>query len=1000
MSLLGTMVVNFTANVAGLQSGVKNAKNSISSLNAPAMAVAGAIIGIGVAGALAAAKTVQMAGDFQSQMELISTGAGAAQGDIAGLSQSVLKMAVDTAEPTSQLTAGLFQIYSAGQKGSQALNTLQMAAEGAKVENASLGTVANAVTTAMTDYASTGLTAAQATNTLIAVVKNGKTNLQDLSGAMASILPIAATAHISLNDVAGAFATMTNEGVPAADAATYLRQTILALDNPTSKASGEMKLMGLSSASVAAEMQKSLPTALEMITDAAGKHFPVGSAKYVSAVATMIGGTKSLQGIFDLTGDHLDTFKTDVGLVSDAVKKGGNQIIGWSDVQSTFNFKMQQAQEVFETTAIKIGTGLLPVVSQLSNAFGFLVGVATNVFNFFNNNATALEVLKVVVIALAGAIGGLLVAALRIATINAWLFLQPFLINPVTLWIVGITALIALIAYGVILAVQHWGQIVAWLHSVWSSFLGWFNGILGDIKGKWGQLEGFFRGLWSNIVSGSKSAWDNVSGAARQGGANLVSWWNGLVTSFAKSPIGSSIIKTLQDQFGSIGQLLGQTGQSLKTQFGGALSGVQSALGNLGNSLQTVWQQQLVPLGQAIAGPITQGWKYFKDGLSAIGQIIASIPWHSLLDAIRQVGSIVGGLLTSAWQKVSPILAQVGQAFAWLGSLLGGSFLGILKTIGIAIGALVGGVILLAISVILGALVGLAKGLATLLAGVATVITGIIQIFSGFIQIITGIVAFIVDLFTGHFNKLGADLGVIWNGVKTLFTGVWNVIKGVFIATIGTIISVISGFVGTVIEFFASLASSMGVKVSGMVTNVINFFKDLPQNIMNFLNALPGMIVNLWNSIINDAKNAGTNIVKGIGDGIKNALHFVTDAIGGVTSWISSHLPHSPAKVGPLRDLALQGSMIPEQIAQGMIANRSKLDAALLKMTQPIANYPASVSNSSSAILAAVASGNNNSVNNQQQVIENHIYIDGKEVTAKLGPHIANAIRAKGVRSR
>jgi hypothetical protein len=87
----------------------------------------------------------------------------------------------------------------------------------------------------------------------------------------------------------------------------------------------------------------------------------------------------------------------------------------------------------------------------------------------------------------------------------------------------------------------------------------------------------------------------------------------------------------------------------------------------------------------------------------------------------------------------------------------------------------------------------------------------------------------------------------------------------------------------------------------------------------------------------------------------------------------------------------------------GLEAGIPKIQKAMSKLAAPMeislksGSYPNGSSNSSAAVLAALASGNNNGNN---QPIENHIYIDGKEVTSRLGPHIANAIRAKGVRSK
>jgi TP901 family phage tail tape measure protein len=207
-------------------------------------------------------------------MTQLVTGAGESEKNIGMVSDGILSLAVQTGSTTKDLAAGMYMIESAGYHGAKGLDVLKAAAEGAKVGNASLADVANGVTTAMTDYAKSGLTASQATNDLIATVAAGKTHMGDLANSLANILPTASAAGIGLNDVMGAMATMTSEGVPAAQAATYLRQTILGLIAPSAGTVKALQSVGLSSSEVATEMKRSLPDALAMITEAVGKKFP------------------------------------------------------------------------------------------------------------------------------------------------------------------------------------------------------------------------------------------------------------------------------------------------------------------------------------------------------------------------------------------------------------------------------------------------------------------------------------------------------------------------------------------------------------------------------------------------------------------------------------------------------------------------------------------------------------------------------------------------------
>src|SRR5262249_41214254 len=159
-------------------------------------------------------------------------------------------LATDTGTSTKQLTDGMYMIESAGYHGAQGLDVLKAAAEGAKVGNADLGTVANGITTIMTDFADKNISASPATNTLIAAVAAGKTHMADLSSALAMVLPTASSAKVGLTDVMSAMATMTGEGVPAADAATYLRQTLMTLSAPSKQVSDELNNIGLTSQQV------------------------------------------------------------------------------------------------------------------------------------------------------------------------------------------------------------------------------------------------------------------------------------------------------------------------------------------------------------------------------------------------------------------------------------------------------------------------------------------------------------------------------------------------------------------------------------------------------------------------------------------------------------------------------------------------------------------------------------------------------------------------------
>jgi TP901 family phage tail tape measure protein len=860
-------------------------------------------LGLGAIGVAA----VKMAGDWQSGITSLATGAGELQSNLAGDSAGMLKMATDTGTSTSQLVAGMFMINSAGQKGSAALITLQDAAEGAKVGNADLGVVANGVTTIMTDYASKNETAAQATNDLIATVANGKTHMQDLAQAMATILPTASAAKVSLYDVSGAMATMTGEGVPAADAATYLRQMIMSMDNPSKSAAAALKSIGLTSAQVSTDMQKSLPATLQMIEDHLSKKFPVGSSQYMAALAAISGGTKQMQGMLDLTGSHLTVFEGNVSAISDAVKKGGANIQGWGDVQKDFNFKIDQAKASLEVLGITIGTKLLPIIGPLISNVATAVGSFTAWLNSGHAAADALsltgshaQIALPILAGLAALVIGIIVPAF-------WAWAAAMIANPIGLIIVGIALAIAGLTAGFVALYQN-------------------------VSG--------FRGFIDGLVSGFKQ-----------------------VTGF----IGANFIPAMQQ----IGAFLQANVLPILQQIGNFLA---STFAPVWQQLVQLWQGQLMPL-------FAQLW--------------------------------------SALQQLAPVFQQM---------------LPVLEGIGIV----VGGVLVMAFASLIGIVSGLAKGISYLVEGLARTVGGMVQMFTGVVQVVGGVVQFIVDLCTGKFNKLGGDLKGIGQGFINIFLGIWNSIAGIFQGAWGLVSGFIGGFVQGIVGFFQGLYNDLVGHsiVPDMINGIVNFFMQLPgragsavsalvSSVMgkfgsllgsglawagNFVSGLFGVlgrlagqagsaiqtavnkIMSVLASALGAAAQAGAKIVESIAQGILGSIgSALGNAMSSVGSFISSHLPHSPAKVGPLRDLVLQGSLIPDQIAQGMMSNKSVLQTSMNMMLAPVATSSSNLlATSSSSTPQSTAPSGTNGNNNANQPI--NLYIDGQLFARVMTDHLGNAM--------
>ena len=478
------LMVNIGANPAGAVAGIEQVSGMMGAggmLPMAALATGAIMVGVGVA-------ATKMAADFQSGLTSLVTGAGESQKNLGMVHDGILQMSAETGTSTKQLIAGLYMIESGGYHGAAGLAILKAAAEGAKVGTADLGVVADATDTILKNYPGVINGASGAVNTLISTVAHGKTHMEDLAGSLSEVLPTAAAASIGLNDVMGAMATMTGEGVPAAQAATFLRQTIIALMAPGHQAKKTLEEIGLTSTQVADAMHKSLPAALQLIHDHLVKKFPEGSAAYVAAMREIAGGSKQMQGMLDLGGHHLATFAENARTVAGAAKNGGKEITGWALVQQTANQQFDRAKESIGAVFITIGEKLLPVVTTIAKWFADHLPGAIKTFQ------TSVGPVIKVIGDLIGKITGnkQLMDALK----ESFERLKPA-IGPI-LTILGILTVVALaplaLAIGAIVALfiglMHIPEIARAVGSALGNLFGKIGEFFGGIFGKIGEFFG------------------------------------------------------------------------------------------------------------------------------------------------------------------------------------------------------------------------------------------------------------------------------------------------------------------------------------------------------------------------------------------------------------------------------------------------------------------------------------------------------------------------------
>lgn len=428
-----------------------------------------------------------------------------------------------------------------------------------------------------------------------------------------------------------------------------------------------------------------------------------------------------------------------------------------------------------------------------------------------------------------------------------------------------------------------------------------------------------------------------------------------------------------------------------------------------GAALAASWPFLLI--GAAVGGLVaifmhfystSAGFKTFIETLAVGFKQVASFVVSNFIPAMQEVGSWlqahvlpilqhIGGFLlstfTPVWKQLvevwnSSILPSLKQLWAALVPLSP-----VLKLVG----EVILGLVMVAFALLTGILKGVVQGLAGLLSGLAVAVAGIVKLFTGIVQVISGIVQFLMDLLTGHFSKLKGDLATIWAGIVNIFSGAWLLIEGIFKAAWGTISGFVSGLVSGVIGFFQHLAATLVGHsiIPDMINSIVGWFLSLPGRALSAVSSLLGRLAGFFGGLAGQALSWGLSIVRNVASGILNGIgSFIGNALNAVGTFISSHMPHSPAERGPLKDLALQGSKISEQIALGMLAGMPHIQNALNGILTPVSVGVGVSGGLAQASMSRISGGTG-----QQIIVQPpDIYLDGVRLSQQLMPHIHKRI--------
>ena len=143
-----------------------------------------------------------------------------------------------------------------------------------------------------------------------------------------------------------------------------------------------------------------------------------------------------------------------------------------------------------------------------------------------------------------------------------------------------------------------------------------------------------------------------------------------------------------------------------------------------------------------------------------------------------------------------------------------------------------------------------------------------------------------------------------------------------------------SNFVGSVVSFISGLPSAVWNWLSSALNNAWNFAGQLAQAGANAASGLVNNIIGTISSLPSQLYNWGVDMVRGIANGIRNAIGYVTSAVSSVANKIKSFLHFSRPDEGPLAEYE---SWMPDMV-EGLSDSLRKASPELISQTEALAS--------------------------------------------------------------
>jgi TP901 family phage tail tape measure protein len=493
------------------------------------------------------------------------------------ISSAARTMAMTFGKDATEEVKGFYEALSAGagtiENAQEIVNVANKAAIGGATDTA---TAVDILTSALNVYSKEGLKAADASDALFVGVVAGKTTMEELSGSMGLVLPIAEVMGVSFDSVTAAVAALTEGGIKTSEAVTGVRASLNAVLNPSSDATKLAKRLGIDFSEAGLRAKGFGGFMADIVTKTQGS---------ATAIQTLFGSVEATTTALAFSGtagkaynDVMDQMAAKAGATQGAFDKMHEELAG----------RLDQAMATFADILLSIGNVILPVlVPALQVLAAALHGVVDAISAVVDVGKWFLDQL---IIPMGSAIMGLLIPALDDAAKSFVGFLAAIVPQPLQDFFRLIVDSAQTVAGWIGTVVKDFGI----LNDAITGTTTWFA-VLSNIAGDIGthvvsalqSVGAAALAMGFNLVSSMASAIDgaitsvvrfgNVAANTFEGAFNAIkAIWSAL-----PNAIGDLVIQAANSMIRGINDMLGKAVVPINL----FVDGINAVLGKIGSSI-------------------------------------------------------------------------------------------------------------------------------------------------------------------------------------------------------------------------------------------------------------------------------------------------------------------------------------------------------------------------------------------------------------------------------